>query len=196
MADTTTSGVGGLTYVGSSGSTASSSNMAIDTETFLKLLVAQLQYQDPLEPQSDTDFVAQLSQLSSLTQLQDMNSSMDITRASGYVGKNITASVLDSDTGVTTYYTGEVSSVVLKKGNVYCVVGDTAIMIDNIISVSEVSTASKADSTDTAASATSGTSTDATNTTDSTSAATDSTSEASTDSSGAAVDGAADSTGG
>ena len=189
MADTTTSGVGGLTYVGSSDSTGSSSSLAVDTETFLKLLVAQLQYQDPLEPQSDTDFVAQLSQLSSLTQLQDMNSSMDITRASGYVGKNITASVLDSDTGVTTYYTGEVSSVVLKSGNVYCVVGDTAIMIDNIISVSEVSSAQAADSTDTAASATSA------DTTDPTPDAADSTSGASTDSSGAADDGADDSAG-
>ena len=195
MADATTSGVGGLTYVGSSDSKESSSNLAIDTETFLKLLVAQMQYQDPLEPQSNTDFVAQLSQMSSLTQLQDMNSSMDITRASGYVGKNITASVLDSDTGVTTYYTGKVSSVVLKNGNVYCVVGDTAIMIDNIISVSEVDSDSTADSTDTAASATSGTSGDATDTTDPTPDAADSTSGASTDSSGAADGGADDSTG-
>lgn len=187
MADTTTSGVGGLSYVGSPGSTESSSNMAIDAETFLKLLVAQLQYQDPLEPQSNTDFAAQLAQMSSLTQLQEMNSSMDITRASGYVGKNITASVLDSDTGVTTYYTGEVSSVVLKNGNVYCVVGDTAIMIDNIISVSEASSASTTDSTDTTDSATSGTSTD---TTDQASGTTDSTSETSTDSSDVSGDGA------
>lgn len=44
---------------------------------FLKLLVTQLENQNPLEPMQDTEFVAQLATFSSLEQLIDMNSRMD-----------------------------------------------------------------------------------------------------------------------
>lgn len=46
-------------------------------DDFLKLLVAQLQQQDPLEPVQNTEFVAQMSQLTSLEQLQDINKSFE-----------------------------------------------------------------------------------------------------------------------
>ena len=44
-----------------------------DKTEFLKLLVTQLQHQDPLQPQDGTEFVAQLAQFSSLEQLIDIN---------------------------------------------------------------------------------------------------------------------------
>jgi flagellar basal-body rod modification protein FlgD len=46
---------------------------APDKTEFLKLLVTQLQHQDPLQPQDGTEFVAQLAQFSSLEQLIDIN---------------------------------------------------------------------------------------------------------------------------
>jgi len=46
-------------------------------EAFLQLLTTQLQYQDPLNPQSDTDFIAQLAQFSSLEQLRSVNQNLD-----------------------------------------------------------------------------------------------------------------------
>ena len=46
-------------------------------ETFLQLLTTQLQNQDPLDPQSNEEFVAQLAQFSSLEQLVGLNSSME-----------------------------------------------------------------------------------------------------------------------
>ena len=49
----------------------------MDEQTFLNLLTTQLQYQDPLEPQDASDFVAQLAQFSSLEELIDMNSGME-----------------------------------------------------------------------------------------------------------------------
>ena len=45
---------------------------ALGRDAFLTLLVTQLQHQDPLEPQADGEFLAQLAQFSSLEQLQDI----------------------------------------------------------------------------------------------------------------------------
>jgi flagellar basal-body rod modification protein FlgD len=49
----------------------------LDQETFLNLLITQLQNQDPLNPQDSQEFVAQLSQFSSLEQLMTLNEGMD-----------------------------------------------------------------------------------------------------------------------
>ena len=62
-------------------SNASSSSdltgVTMDKEDFLKLLTTQLQYQNPLDPQDPSEFVAQLSQFSSLEQLINLNTKMD-----------------------------------------------------------------------------------------------------------------------
>ncbi|MBM76441.1 MAG: hypothetical protein CMK59_13630 [Proteobacteria bacterium] len=46
-------------------------------DAFLTLLVAQMQNQDPLEPQSNEEFIAQLSQFSQVEQLMEMNSGFE-----------------------------------------------------------------------------------------------------------------------
>jgi len=65
---------------GSSSSSNSVSN-AVDPlgseQTFLKLLVAQLQNQDPTQPQDGTQFVAQLAQFASLEQDVQMRTDLD-----------------------------------------------------------------------------------------------------------------------
>ena len=43
-------------------STGKSNTSALGKDEFLNLLVTQLQYQDPLEPSSDTEFIAQMAQ--------------------------------------------------------------------------------------------------------------------------------------
>jgi flagellar basal-body rod modification protein FlgD len=131
-----------LHFVSSSdGAKRKNGGIEVNSDTFLQLLVAQLQFQDPLEPQSDTDFVAQLAQLSSLEQLQSMNESLSVSQASSFIGKNIIAEILNSDTGVTEVYSGIVESIFLKSGKTYCVVGDNAISIDDISLVAENTTA-------------------------------------------------------
>ena len=62
-------------------SSSQSSNAALDPltseQTFLQLLVAQLQNQDPTAPQDGTQFVSQLAQFSSLEQQIQMRSDLD-----------------------------------------------------------------------------------------------------------------------
>jgi flagellar basal-body rod modification protein FlgD len=50
---------------------------AVGREDFLRMLIAQLEHQDPLDPQDATEFTAQLAQFSSLDQLVSMRGGID-----------------------------------------------------------------------------------------------------------------------
>jgi flagellar basal-body rod modification protein FlgD len=52
-------------------------NSGLGENAFLKLLVTQMQNQDPLNPQDNSAFLAQLAQFSSLEQLQGIKSDTD-----------------------------------------------------------------------------------------------------------------------
>ncbi|MDR2547160.1 MAG: flagellar hook capping protein [Lachnospiraceae bacterium] len=62
----------------------------MDKEAFLNLLVAQMKYQDPLEPTSNTEFISQFATFSQLEQMQNMSASLELSRASSYVGHTVT----------------------------------------------------------------------------------------------------------
>ncbi|EMG35673.1 flagellar hook capping protein [Desulfocurvibacter africanus PCS] len=82
-------------------STPKSKSGALDQSTFLNLLMAQLQHQDPLNPMEDKDFTAQLAQFSSLEQLNKINEGIeglnssagrqDMLGAVSFIGKDIRA---------------------------------------------------------------------------------------------------------
>ena len=91
-----TSGVSGAT--GATGATPSASIAAKskelgDKDTFLKLLVAQLKYQDPSNPADSTQFLAQTAQFTQVEKLgdiADLLKSQRLVGASGLVGHSVT----------------------------------------------------------------------------------------------------------
>ncbi len=106
-------------------------------DDFLKLLITQLQHQDPLEPMEDQDFIAQIAQFSSLEQMQNLNSSFSYSLGFSLMGKYISALVTDEETGEVSLVEGEVSAVRSESGEVYLVVDGEDVPIDNIANVSE-----------------------------------------------------------
>src|SRR5690349_22063356 len=104
----TTTGMFGTTDTSSTGK-----NPAADKDMFLKLLVAQMRYQDPMNPTDSSQFLSQSAQFTALEKMEavaDQTAALFSAQmafgASGLIGKTVTWN--DAD-GVTR--TGSVSSV-------------------------------------------------------------------------------------
>ena len=83
MIDPTSGTTGSGATTGSSGNqTTKKATDALGRDAFLQLLTTQLSHQDPLQPQGDTEFIAQLAQFSSLEQLTQMRGTLDLIAAS------------------------------------------------------------------------------------------------------------------
>ena len=102
---------------------------ALGKDAFLQLLVTQMQYQDPLEPTTDTEFISQLAQFSSLEEMQNLNESLDALAnqlsyiqqqsfASNLVGKNVIMNI-DGE-----YIAGKVQYVEMKDGVPYLAINE------------------------------------------------------------------------
>lgn len=67
---------------GASGSQSIVTNDSLGKDDFLKLLVAQMQNQDPLNPTDNKESIAQLAQFSSLEQMNNIATSLDTLKTS------------------------------------------------------------------------------------------------------------------
>jgi flagellar basal-body rod modification protein FlgD len=121
----------------------------VDTTMFLKLMVAQLKYQDPLEPQKDTAFVTQMAQMTTLQEIQSMNTTLKSSQAYDMLGKEVYAEVLDKTTGERYAYFGVVESVFIKDGIQYVVIGNNAVAVTDVLQVFPAPVPEEADTTGT-----------------------------------------------
>lgn len=94
-------------YTNKTATDAGKSRSLADQDTFLKLLVAQLKYQDPTNPTDSTQFLAQtaqFTQVEKLGQIAQMLSAQQLIGASALVGRTVTYQDANgvSQTGVVT----------------------------------------------------------------------------------------------
>lgn len=95
-------------------------------EDFLKLLVAKLTHQDPLKPQEDTQFIAEMAQFSSLENSKDLYHGMQVLQANSLLGRNV---ILETESGE---ITGNVSAVVVEAGKPKIVVDNETYELNQV----------------------------------------------------------------
>lgn len=103
-------------------------------EEFLKLLVTKMTAQDPMNPQGDTDFIAQMAQFSALEQSKAMSADIATLRgqqemltANGLIGR--TVSLFDGEESLGE---GMVTSVKMAEGEPFVVVDGKNYSLDQV----------------------------------------------------------------
>ena len=81
MTVNSTTGIGATTSGADTSKTTDPKRPSLGQDAFLKLLVTQLQHQDPTKPQADGEFIAQLAQFSSLEKLTQIATSVETLNA-------------------------------------------------------------------------------------------------------------------
>ena len=114
--------------------TTSNSANSMDKEAFLQLLVAQMKYQDPLEPTSNTEYISQYATFSELEQMQNMSANMTLSRASEMVGKEVIVEST-SDSGKTTTVQGYVEAVTYQSNKAYISIDGTLYSVDDVVQI-------------------------------------------------------------
>lgn len=130
--------------------TKTTGNSNLGKDDFLKILITQLQNQDPSNPLEDKDFIAQMATFSSLEQMTNMNTTMEkfitlqtqsnLISYSQFVGKEVNWTKTETDSAgaeTTISGTGKVASVAYKDDSVEFTLEDgTTLAPANISSMS------------------------------------------------------------
>jgi len=128
----TVSAIGGMSAAG-----LASEAGRVSSDDFLRLLVTQLQNQDPLEPMSNEDFLAQLAQFQALEEMMatsrntaSMLLGARLGLAGGLIGRTVTAL---TPSGL--YITGVVERVSVADGVPLLVIGGARVDVEAVTEV-------------------------------------------------------------
>ncbi len=120
-------------------SPAKTQEMGLGRDTFMKLMLAQMRNQDPLEPMGNADFLAQLAQFNALEEMKKLNESFStlmqsqqMLQASVLIGKQVSGLGADGQT-----VSGVVSSVRTFGDEITLYVGNAPIPLTSVHSVEE-----------------------------------------------------------
>lgn len=128
--------------------TRSTGSSSLGKDDFLKILMAQIKNQNPLDPMKDKEFISQMTQFSSLEQMTNMSQSFqDFTEAqslppviqySHLIGKEVSYPLIDEETGfVDSIESGLVQSVTQKDGKTLLELEDGSLV--NVMDIQKVS---------------------------------------------------------
>ncbi|MFY0407017.1 flagellar hook assembly protein FlgD [Solicola sp. PLA-1-18] len=119
------------------GTTTPTSSTAMDKDTFMKLLVAQLKYQDPMNPTDSAQFMAQTAQFTSLEKLEQVADQTQQSLAaqlafgaSSLVGRTVSYPQPDGSTA-----TGVVDTVSFTSAGPVLSVGGTDVSMNDVTAV-------------------------------------------------------------
>ncbi len=129
-----------VSAIGTIGPTAQANNASsatsVDYDAFLKLLVAEMQNQDPTKPMESTEYVAQLASFSNVEQSIQMNEKLDNILSSSFIasaGSLIGRTITSVDGSVT----GEITQVKVSNGVGTAVLGSgEEIPVDGSVTIS------------------------------------------------------------
>ena len=109
----------------------------LNQDDFLKLLVTQLASQDPLNPQQDTQFIAQMAQFTALEQAKEMATNIaslrteqEFLQANALLGRTVAL-----QTGQDTSTTGTVSAVEVDAGTPKLVVNGQPYDLSQVLTI-------------------------------------------------------------
>ena len=97
------------------GSTVSAATL--NSQSFLQLLAAQMENQNPLEPMKDADYFTQIAQIGQYQNSESMQRAMDVSQAQTLMGKTVTATAQDQFSSHSV--TGTVQSMSYQNGEYY-----------------------------------------------------------------------------
>jgi flagellar basal-body rod modification protein FlgD len=119
--------------------TTDDERMGIGRDAFMQLLLAQMRYQDPLNPMEDRDFIAQLAQLNTLEQLEQLNESLsdfmgqqNLLRGAELIGKTIRGTTAQGE-----YVEGIVVAVRTDGAEVVVSLGDKDVPLKDVSLVTQ-----------------------------------------------------------
>ena len=110
-------------------------NDSLDKDAFLNILVAEMQYQDPLQPSSNTEWVAQMASFSQIEELQGMSETITEQSATDLVGKKVIIAASENTTGDVNYVTGEVECIERQSDGVYLSVEGYLYKLEDLYAV-------------------------------------------------------------
>lgn len=124
-------------------------NSALGKDAFLKILMAQLQNQDPTNPMKDTEFIAQMAQFSSLEQMSNLTKAFEnfaqvqeqsqMIEYSSFVGKEVkwhelTDKLDEAGKPIVNEGTGQIKAIKFVNGNVEFTLADGKVISPGNIS--------------------------------------------------------------